>query len=113
LHELQNLAATVLHTYSLIDRNSVTADEAQVAIFDATNSTEERREKLVSKSFRTAANRLHQGSLTVAKVTSEPNMTLTALVLCRKTAFTTSGSTCTLRAYAMTLKCWNRTTATK
>ncbi len=35
----------------------MTADEAQVAIFDATNSTEERREKLVSKWFRIAAYR--------------------------------------------------------
>jgi len=85
----------------------VTADEAQVAIFDATNSTEERREKLVSKWFRNCSKQ------TAQKVTSGPTMALTAAVLCRKTAFTTSGSTCTLRAYAMTPKCWNRTTATR
>ncbi len=40
----------MLQTDQAIDRDNVTADEAQVAIFDATNSTEERREKLVSSS---------------------------------------------------------------
>ena len=39
----------MLLRHQATDKDILTADEAQVAIFDATNSTEERREKLVSK----------------------------------------------------------------